>query len=89
MPGPAILLTPEYAGGLWITILVGLAVGLVAALFEWRRNVLTARLRAARAMTPRIAMAPAKRSGVFVTQPRESLIGRRSALRAPPAVVAV
>jgi hypothetical protein len=89
MPGPAILLTPEYAGGLWITIVVGLAVGLVAALFEWRRNVLTARLRAARSPLPRATSAPAKRAGVLVEQPRESLIGRRSALRAPPAVVAV
>jgi hypothetical protein len=88
MPGAGILLTPEYAGGLWITIVVGLAVGLVAALFEWRRRALIARLRAIRPPVPRTAAAPAKHAGVLVAQPRESLLGRRSALRAPPRMAA-
>ena len=41
-PGALILASPEYAGGLGITIAVGLVVGLVAALFAWRRQVLVA-----------------------------------------------
>jgi hypothetical protein len=84
LPGPAILLTPDYAGGLWITIAVGLAVGLVAALFDWRRRVLLAKLRAARPSVPRGATVPQRRPGVVVVRPVESRLGRRSALRAPP-----
>ena len=88
VPGPAILLTPEYAGGLWITIVVGLGVALLAALFLWRRDALLARLRAARARLPRAAARlarPRERAHV----PAGSLIGRESALRAPPLPSAV
>ena len=87
-PGIGILLTPEYAGGLWIALAVGLAVGFVAALFEWRHRVLLARLRTPRASRPRITSARAPRSGILVLPPAESLLGRRSALRAPPATAA-
>lgn len=86
--GPGILLTPEYAGGLWITVAVALAVGLVAALFDWRRRVLLAKLRAARPGVPRRAAAPKQRPGVIFPRPVESLLGRRSALRAPPLATA-
>jgi hypothetical protein len=84
---PGILLTPEYAGGLWITLGVGLAVGLVVALFAWRHSVLVARLRDARPRTPR-RPAPVPRARPDAERPIESLLGRRSALRAPPLPVA-
>jgi hypothetical protein len=84
MPGPGILLTPEYAGGLWIALAVGLAVGLIAALFEWRRRVLIARLRTGRRPFPRSCAAPARTTGVAVLPPAVSMLGRRLALRAPP-----
>jgi hypothetical protein len=87
-PGIGILLSPEYAGGLWITLAVGLAVGLVAALFEWRHRALLARLRASRVRQPRVAQGIARRPGITVALPIESILGRRSALRAPPARVA-
>jgi len=83
MPGPGILLSPEYAGGAWIALGVALLVSLVAALFTWRRRVLLARLRAARGPLPRVAPSsprPVRRE----PSPIESLLGRRSALRAPP-----
>ena len=85
MPGPAILLTPEYAGGVWIAMLVGGAVALVVALFRWRREALLARLHAtqSRAATGRATLV--RRTGVEVAPPVESLLGRGSALRAPPA----
>jgi hypothetical protein len=89
LPGPAILLTPEYAGGLWIALLVGLAVALVVALFQWRRATLLARLRAARQRLLRAATAHARHTGVEINPPADSLLGRRSALRAPPAVLAI
>jgi hypothetical protein len=87
--GPAILLTPEYAGGLWITLLVGLAVALVVALFQWRRATLLARLGAARHRLLRAATNHTRQTGVEVDPPADSLLGRRSALRAPPAAFAI
>ncbi len=87
-PGPGLLLSPEYAGGLWIALAVGFAVGLVAALFEWRHRALLARLRTRRLGRPRAAISPPRGSGIAVSPPLESIIGRRSALRAPPVVVA-
>ena len=86
MPGPAILFSPEYAGGAWIALVVALLTSLLAALFAWRRDVLLARLRAARAELPRGNASAPSRPGVLVRQPVESVLGRRSALRAPPLV---
>jgi hypothetical protein len=86
--GPGILLTPEYAGGLWITFAVALAVGLVVALFDWRRRVLLAKLRAARPSVRRGPAARQLRPSVVLRRPVESLLGRRSALRAPPIATA-
>lgn len=88
MPGPGILLTPEYAGGLWITVAVGLAVAFVAALFQWRQRVLLARLHVARAALPRTVAAPVARPST-IERPIESLLGRQSALRAPPVMVTI
>jgi len=85
VPGPGILFSPEYAGGAWIAIAVALVVSVVAALFTWRRDVLLARLRAARAALPRTS-ASAPRTGVAARHPVESILGRQSALRAPPAL---
>jgi hypothetical protein len=87
LPGPFVLLSAEYAGGLWITIAVGLAVALVAALFEWRRNTLLTRLRAARVAAPRPTHVQPRRPSI-VDRPAASLLGRRSALRAPPVLAA-
>jgi hypothetical protein len=87
LPCPLVLLTPEYAGGLWITIGVGLAVAFVAALFDWRRRALLARLRADRTTVPRHRASQPRRPAIVV-RPPQSLLGRRSALRAPPALTA-
>ena len=86
VPGPGVLLSEEYAGGAWIAIAVALLVSLTAALFEWRHRVLLARLRAARTSFPRASAAAPARPGTVVRHPVESVIGRRSALRAPPAL---
>ena len=85
IPGAGILFSPEYAGGAWIAIAVALGVSLVAALFAWRRDVLLARLRAAREAPPRVRAAAPRQTGVLAWRPVESILGRRSALRAPPA----
>jgi hypothetical protein len=89
VPGPGILLSVEYPNALLITIAVAFAVSFVAALFEWRRRVLEARLRAGRAPLPRAIESAPARPGVLVRVPFESVLGRRSALRAPPRVVAI
>lgn len=86
VPGMGILFTPEYAGGAWIAIALSLVVSLVAALFAWRRDALLARLRAAHAALPRVSTSAPRRSGVVLRQPVESILGRQSALRAPPAL---
>jgi hypothetical protein len=83
MPGSGILLAPEYAGGAWITVTVAVLVSLVAALFDWRRGVLLARLRAARHRFPRRASV-LRRPSARLHRPVESELGRRSAVRAPP-----
>ena len=88
MPGPAILVTPEYAGGLWIALAVGLAVGLVVALFQWRRARLLSSLHASRLRMPRATTTTVRRSGIILRRPAESVLGRRSALRAPPVPIA-
>lgn len=82
--GAGILLTPEYAGGLWIALAVGLAVGFVVALVRWRFGVLLARLRAARAATRPARAAAARTPATIIDRPTTSILGRRSALRAPP-----
>lgn len=85
--GLGILLTPEYAGGLWIALAVGLVVGAVVALVAWRIRALAARLSAARAATVRVRPASAPRPVFVVDRPATSILGRRSALRAPPVAV--
>jgi hypothetical protein len=83
--GIGILLSPEYAGALWIAPAVGLAVGVVVALVAWRFEVLTARLRAARDTTAPTRAALAPRPALILDRPTASIVGRISALRAPPA----
>jgi len=84
VPGPGVLFSPEYVGGAWITIAVALLVSLAATLFAWRHRVLLARLRAARASLPRATTTAPTRPGAVVRHPVQSVLGRRSALRAPP-----
>lgn len=88
LPGLGILLSAEYPDALSITIAVAFAVSFVAALFEWRRRVLLARLRAARAPLPRAIESAPARPGILVRPPIEPVLGRGSALRAPPRLVA-
>jgi hypothetical protein len=82
--GLGILLTPEYAGGLWIALAVGFVIAAVVALVGWRLRVLEARLRTARARGRIRTVANAPRRTIVVHEPMASLLGRRSALRAPP-----
>jgi hypothetical protein len=82
--GLGILLTPEYAGGLWIALAVGFVIGAIVALVAWRFRVLLGRLRAAREAGVPSRAPRAARPTVVVDRPITSILGRRSALRAPP-----
>lgn len=87
-PGPGTLLKPEYAGGLWIAIGVGLAVAFVVALFDWRRRILLGRLRTIRSRLARATDSIVLRPATRVRTGWQSLLGPRSALRAPPVATA-
>jgi len=87
--GIGILLTPEYAGGLWIALGVGFLIGLVVALVAWRVATLEALLRDGHHRAAHRRPAHAPRPVNVVDRPTASLLGRRSALRAPPAVTPV
>jgi hypothetical protein len=81
-PGLALLATPEYAWGWAIAIAVAGVVAFVAALLRWRREMLLARIRAARSVHVRAAT-PLRRPGLgHAIRPRH--LGRVHGLRAPP-----
>ncbi|HYN70721.1 MAG TPA: hypothetical protein VEX41_11020 [Candidatus Eisenbacteria bacterium] len=86
-PDPAILASPQYPGALAIMAGVAIAVGLVVALFRWRRGVLLARIRAALAPRPRPLRPhrPPQRSDAV----RSSILGRSLGVRAPPPGVVI
>jgi hypothetical protein len=80
-PGLAALSSPEYPNAAAIIGLVSLAIAFVGALFGWRRDILAARIRAARGRrsSPTLVRIPVRPElGLG------SLLGRRLATRAPP-----
>jgi hypothetical protein len=89
-PGVGILVNAEYPMALPIVAAVAAAVSLVAALLEWTRAVLVARLRAARAQAPRRAPLALRPAGVRIANaPVGSLLARRLGRRAPPLALTV
>jgi hypothetical protein len=85
LPGPGILLTPEYPFAVAIVAGVSLAVALVATVLTWRRAVLVARLRAlAAAILRRRAPAHERPSSADPIVIPGSTLGRRLGRRAPP-----
>jgi hypothetical protein len=85
-PGVGLLLSPEYPFGLWIALTVGATVALVAALFASRQRVLLGRLGAARQSLPPVRAVAQPRRRIEPARARDSILGRRSGLRAPPVV---
>jgi hypothetical protein len=86
LPGPAILLTPEYPGAVLLVTLASLLVAAVAALVAWRAAVLVARLRAAGARSFRHRRLA--RSGRRDLAPAGSPLADGLGLRAPPVAAA-
>jgi hypothetical protein len=83
-PGAGILLSPEYPFGLWIALAIGAVVAFVAALVQQRTRVLLARLRAARQSQVRPTRTSPRRWRFEPAGAGDSILGRRSGLRAPP-----
>jgi hypothetical protein len=87
LPGLSVLGSAEYNGPLPILALVSLLVAFVGALFNWRRAVLLARIRAARAAFRRpAAVRPSCDARTSDRRP-ETYIGRGLAGRAPPVLL--
>jgi hypothetical protein len=81
-PGVLALLSPEYAFGWLIVVAVAAVMACVVALYRWRRSILIARRtpRDRHVSTAVPAASPLDRG----LRARQSLLGRRGGLRAPP-----
>jgi hypothetical protein len=83
-PGLAVLGSVEYHGVLGVFALVSLLAALVEALYRWRRDVLIARIQAARARLARRPARVARRALPWVDLRHAAIIGHRISGRAPP-----
>lgn len=85
LPGLGVLASSEYPNALIIVAAVALGVAVVGALFRWRRDVLVARIAAARQSWHWTRGAAGRTSLEWVIRLSGSLLGRQLAVRAPPA----
>ena len=85
LPGLSVLGSSEYPNALIILAAVALGVAVVGALFRWRRDVLVARIAAARQRWRRTPGPTVRTPLARVIRLTGSLLGRRLAVRAPPA----
>ena len=86
LPGPLMLLRPDYPFALAIVIAVSFAVSLVVQLYRRRREELLARLRRDHAALP--VARPLDRPRRTVLSLPASILGRIGGLRAPPLLLA-
>jgi len=84
MPGPGILLDPDYPFAVAIVTLVATAVAFVASLLSWRHDALVARIRAQAPTARRIPIAPTRPTAPAPVPSRTSTLARRLGRRAPP-----
>jgi hypothetical protein len=86
LPGLGVLISSEYPNALLIIGVVALAVALVGAVVRWRRDVLMARLSGTRTRWRTPSGTRARPSFAWLLAREGSLLGRRLAGRAPPAM---
>jgi hypothetical protein len=84
MPGPGILLAPDYPFAVAIVALIATAIAFVASLLSWRHDALVARIRAQAPTTRRIPIAPTHPTAAAPVPSRTSTLARRLGRRAPP-----
>ena len=80
-----VLGSPEYPNSLLVILVVTLVVAVIAGLYRWHRDALVARIAAVRSRWPRRNDAAPPREPAHFRRPA-SILGRRQALRAPPAL---
>ena len=83
-PGLGVLGSVQYHGVIGVFVLVSLVAALIDALYRWRRDVLIARIEAARARLARLPARVARRALPWVDLRHAAIIGHRISGRAPP-----
>ena len=84
LPGISVLSSGQYPDSLAVIGIVTLVVALVAALFGWRRDLLVARIAAARARWGRAPRSATRRRPLSTEQRHVSVLVHQFAGRAPP-----
>ena len=84
LPGLSVLGSAEYPNGALVIAVIALAVAFVVALFHWRRDVLMARIRAARAQWDGPARIVQRGQAVWVERRHASIVVHQVSGRAPP-----
>jgi hypothetical protein len=83
-PGLSVLGSGEYHAPLAIFAAVAFAAAMVDALYRWRRDILVARIEAARAEWARIQRSSPRPETPWVDRRQAAIAGHRIASRAPP-----
>jgi hypothetical protein len=83
-PGLSVLGSSEYHSVIGVFLVVSLLAALVDSLYRWRRDVLVARIEAARARIRRRPAVVARRALPWVDRRHASITGNRISGRAPP-----
>ena len=84
LPGLSVLGSLDYHGTVLVLAAVAAAASLIDALYRWRRDVLTARIEAARASWSRAATPRRRPDLPWVERRHGSIAGHRTVGRAPP-----
>ena len=87
-PGLSVLGSSQYHSVLGVFAMVSLLAALVDALYRWRRDILVARIEAARARLRRRPARVARRSLPWVDLRHAAITGNRISGRAPPLLFA-
>jgi hypothetical protein len=84
LPGLSVLESAEYPHASFVIAAIALAVAFLVSLFRWRRDVLVARIAAARGPWFRARQAIKARQAIWVDRRRASIVARQFSGRAPP-----
>jgi hypothetical protein len=84
LPGLSVLGSSEYPNAVFVIAAIALAVALIVSLFRWRRDVLVARIAAARAPWSGTRPTIQRRRPLWVERRHASLVVHQFSGRAPP-----
>ena len=84
LPGLSVLGSADYPNAAYVILAIALAVALVVSLFRWRRDVLVARIAAARAPWSGARPAVQARRAIWVERRHASIVVHQFSGRAPP-----